>query len=249
MPDDPPEIWGFNSVLLSRGRLRLEQGRTEEGIADVLECGRRLTAWGMLNPAAFLWRSTAAIPLAASGVSDTARELVEEDVARARAFGAASALGMSLRAAGLVEGGSKGLELLDESVAMLRESPARLELARALCDLGAARRRAGHRETAIEPLREGLDLARACGGTLLADRARAELVAAGARPRRDALRGRDALTASELRVAEMAVEGMTNREIAQALFVTQRTVETHLTHTYQKLDISSRAELADSRSA
>jgi DNA-binding NarL/FixJ family response regulator len=83
----------------------------------------------------------------------------------------------------------------------------------------------------------------------LADRARAELVAAGARPRRDALRGRDALTASELRVAEMAEDGMTNREIAQALFVTQRTVETHLTHTYQKLDISSRAELADSLSA
>jgi DNA-binding CsgD family transcriptional regulator len=78
------------------------------------------------------------------------------------------------------------------------------------------------------------------------ERTRAELVTAGARPRRDTLRGRDALTASELRVAEMAAAAMTNREIAQALFVTIRTVETHLTHAYQKLDIVSRAELAES---
>jgi DNA-binding CsgD family transcriptional regulator len=249
VPDRPPEVWGYNSVLLSRGRLRLAQGRAREGIDDLLELGRRLTEWGVLNPAAFLWRSPAAVALAGSGDQARARELVEEDVGRARAFGAPSALGMSLRAAGLVEGGAKGEELLQEAVEVLRDSPARLELARALCDLGAARRRAGRRGDALEPLREGLDLARSCGATLLADFARAELVAAGARPRRDALRGRDALTASELRVAEMAAGGMTNREIAQALFVTQRTIETHLTHTYQKLDISSREELEDALDA
>jgi DNA-binding CsgD family transcriptional regulator len=92
-------------------------------------------------------------------------------------------------------------------------------------------------------LREGLDLARRCGASALVERAREELVTAGARPRRDALHGRDALTASELRTAQMAAEGRTNREIAQALFVSLRTVETHLTHTYQKLAIQSRDAL------
>ncbi|MDQ3676299.1 MAG: helix-turn-helix transcriptional regulator, partial [Actinomycetota bacterium] len=59
-----------------------------------------------------------------------------------------------------------------------------------------------------------------------------------------ALRGRDALTPSERRVAHLAADGLGNREIAQALFVTVRTVEGHLTHAYMKLDISSRDELA-----
>ncbi|MGD0557406.1 MAG: helix-turn-helix transcriptional regulator [Streptosporangiaceae bacterium] len=88
-----------------------------------------------------------------------------------------------------------------------------------------------------------MDLAHALGGLALADRARQELVTAGGRPRRDAIRGRDALTPSESRVAQLAANGQTNRQIAQALFVTQRTVETHLTSTYGKLGISSRPEL------
>ena len=69
-------------------------------------------------------------------------------------------------------------------------------------------------------------------------------MAAGGRPRRDAIRGRDALTPSELRVAELAAAGRTNRQIAQALFVTQRTVENHLTSAYAKLGITARPELA-----
>ncbi len=100
------------------------------------------------------------------------------------------------------------------------------------------------RARARELLRESLDLAHALGGLALADRARRELVTAGSRPRRDAIRGRDALTPSELRVAQLAAGGRTNRQIAQALFVTQRTVENHLTSTYGKLGISSRLELA-----
>jgi DNA-binding CsgD family transcriptional regulator len=67
--------------------------------------------------------------------------------------------------------------------------------------------------------------------------------ATGARPRRMVRTGVDALTPSELRVARMAATGMTNREIAQALFVTARTVETHLTHAYPKLGIVSREDL------
>lgn len=246
LPDELPEIWGNNSLLFGRGRLRLAQGRYPEALRDLLECGRRASAWGCLNPAPMPWRAYTALALAASGEGERASELANEDVERARAFGAAGALGQSLRAAGLVEGGTTGLEILEEAASILRGSPLRLELARTLCDYGAFLRRAGHRGDALEPLREALDLASRCGATALVERTRAELVTAGARPRRDTLRGRDALTASELRVAEMAAAGMTNREIAQALFVTLRTVETHLTHAYQKLDIVSRAELADS---
>jgi DNA-binding NarL/FixJ family response regulator len=125
---------------------------------------------------------------------------------------------------------------------VLDGSGARLEHARSLCELGAALRRASRRG-AEAPLREALDRAAHCGADALAARAREELRAAGARPRRDAMRGRDALTASELRIAQMAASGATNRQIAQSLFVTQRTVETHLTHVYGKLDIASRREL------
>jgi DNA-binding NarL/FixJ family response regulator len=119
-----------------------------------------------------------------------------------------------------------------------------LERARAQIDLGAALRRAGHRAEALERLRDGLDVAHRCAADALVEQARGEMVLAGARPRRDAAHGRDALTPSELRVARKAAGGMTNREIAQELFVSMRTVETHLTHVYRKLSIDSRDELA-----
>ncbi|MDQ3678366.1 MAG: LuxR C-terminal-related transcriptional regulator [Actinomycetota bacterium] len=118
------------------------------------------------------------------------------------------------------------------------------EHARSLTELGAALRRAGHRREARETLREALDLADRCGALRLADRARDELVATGARPRRLALRGRDALTPSERRVADLATAGLGNRDIAQALFVTVRTIDGHLTNAYMKLEISSRDQLA-----
>jgi DNA-binding NarL/FixJ family response regulator len=127
---------------------------------------------------------------------------------------------------------------------VLAPSDARLEHARALCELGGALRRSNRRVDARAPLREALALADELGAGALADRARGELLAAGGRPRREALRGPDALTASELRVARLAAEGLSNREIAGELVVTVRTVEFHLSHAYGKLGISSRAELA-----
>ena len=190
------------------------------------------------------WRSDAALSLSALGDARAAARLCDTEVALARRWGAGRALGVALRAAGLVTGGDRGLELLTEAVTVLRGSPAALELARALTDLGAARRRAGGRAQARELLREGLDIAQRLGGAGLADRARAELVIAGGRPRRDAVRGRDALTPSELRVAQLAAAGQTNRQIAQALFVTMRTVENHLTSSYAKLGIAARPQLA-----
>ena len=115
-------------------------------------------------------------------------------------------------------------------LALAAGSGARLEHARALVELGAALRRANQRTAARGPLRAGLDLAYRCGATRLTERARDELLAAGARPRRGALTGLEALTTSERRVAELAATGMSNPEVAQALFVTLNTVEGHLRH-------------------
>jgi DNA-binding NarL/FixJ family response regulator len=126
---------------------------------------------------------------------------------------------------------------------VLAGSEARLEHARALVDLGAALRRANHRAEARERLRESVDLARRVGALGLARRANEEIAATGARPRKVLQTGVDALTASERRVAQLAAEGMSNKEIAQTLFVTIKTVEVHLSHAYRKLGINSRTQL------
>jgi DNA-binding CsgD family transcriptional regulator len=136
------------------------------------------------------------------------------------------------------------LGLLRAAVDELRGSPWRLDLARALVDLGAALRRAGRRVDSRAPLGESMDLAQACGARALAEHARTELLATGARPRRLALTGAASLTPGERRVCHLAASGRTNREIAQDLFVTTSTVETHLRHAYRKLDVRSRGELA-----
>src|SRR5260370_23272250 len=140
-------------------------------------------------------------------------------------------------------GGPDGTAVLRESVALASDSPGRQELASSLVELGAAERRANHRAAAREPLEEGLALAHQCGARALQDRALAELLAAGARPRRPPASGRDTLTPSELRIAGLAGAGQTNRQIAQRLFITQKTVETHLAHAFRNLHIASHAPI------
>jgi DNA-binding CsgD family transcriptional regulator len=231
-------------VLMARARLRLRQRRPAEALTDLLSTGRAMAGAGYLNPAFAHWRAEAATAHLALGAVDAARELVAEELELARGFAAPRAVGIALRVAALVEGGAAGLDLLHESVEVLDGSGAELEHARSLVELGSARRRLGQRGQALIPLRQGFDLATRCGARTLAQRARDELVAAGARPRRASLSGRDALTAAELRVARMAAAGEGNRAVAQALFITRRTVEVHLTNVYRKLGIAARAELA-----
>lgn len=245
-----PSIGAWQATLANRGRLRYAQGRYEESLADCLESGRVAEpdisgAWQWRSAAtAYHWRATAALALDALGRRDDALEHAHVELGLARTFGAPRALGLALRVAGTIERGEQGLALLREAVAILETSPALLERARAYVQLGALLRREGERTAAREPLRTGLDLARRCGATPLAQFAREELVAAGAKPRRDMISGRDALTGAELRVAELAAEGATNRKIAQSLYLSPKTVEMHLSRAYRKLDIASRAELA-----
>ena len=190
------------------------------------------------------WRPGAAQAKLLLGERDEAVALAADELARARHFGAPRSLGIALRVAGLCRAGDAAVGLLEESVEALRDSPAALERATSLCELGAALRRAKRRADSRPLLKEALELAHGCGAEPLEERTRTELLASGARPRRVALTGVESLTASELRVCQLAADGLSNAEIAQALFVTRRTVETHLGHAYRKLEISSRRELA-----
>jgi DNA-binding CsgD family transcriptional regulator len=216
-----------------RAAMRMMAGDRAGAAAALREAAPTFEALAFANPSQYAWRGALALATGDSGYA-------QAELADARRHGFPRGLGVALRTAGLLD---DDLGLLREAVDVLAPSAARLEYARALVDLGAALRRANQRTEAREPLRAGLDLAQRCGAHRLAERARSELRAAGAKPRREALSGRASLTASELRTAQMAAAGLSNPAIAQALFVTVKTVEGHLSGAYRKLDVRSRAEL------
>jgi ATP/maltotriose-dependent transcriptional regulator MalT len=241
--DEIPPSRASNYLLEARGLLRVAQGRADEGLDDLLEFGRRDERWGSANPLASRWRSGASHALALVGDNERAARMAEDDLERAWRWGTARGVGIALRAGALAEGGAAGTARLREAAEVLRDSPARLEQARALTDLGAALRRANQRAEARPPLQEGLELAERCSARALAKRARTELRAAGGRSSDPESTGLQQLTASERRVAELAAQGHSNPQIAQALFVTRKTVETHLGHVYRKLDVAGRTGL------
>ncbi|MBB4912716.1 AAA family ATPase [Actinophytocola algeriensis] len=228
-------------VLTARGRVRARRGAHGVAIADMRAAGAIFTALEFRNPVLVLWRSPLALVLPPE-MLDEARELVDGELRDARS---PRAKGVAARAAGLLAGGTEGLDLLWESRRLLEPTEANLEQARTLVELGTALGRAGHRVAAREQLWAGLGLATECGAVRLADRTEQELRVCGARPRRRSVTGPGSLTPGETRVARMAAEGMTNREIAQALFVTVKTVENQLGAVYRKLAVRSRELLAD----
>ena len=244
-PGEPARTHSGAMLLLARGRLRAARRQLDRALADLRTVGDVALRIGATSPSSLAWRSEAALIHVALGQREAALRLAGEELALARVFGAPRTLGASLRVAGMVTGGDEGEALLREAVAVLEDAGAPLESARSLVELGAHLRRANRRVEARELLRAGLDIAHHAGASRVADQAETELRATGAKPRRAQLTGLEALTASERRVAELAAQGLTNREIAQALFVTARTVEGHLTRTFQKLDLRSREDLAD----
>lgn len=228
-------------LLVTRGELRSALGKHAEARHDFLAAAERIPWLPYANPEVLGWRTGLALAEAALGNEGEASQLAAEAVALAREAGGARGIGIALRVQGVVAGG--GIESLSEAAQTLAGTHAHLQHAYALADLGAALRRANRRREAREPLREALDMAHRFGAVPLEERARTELAASGARPRKAVLSGVESLTPSELRVARLAAEGGTNREIAQSLFVTPKTVETHLRHVYQKLDVARRSEL------
>jgi DNA-binding CsgD family transcriptional regulator len=231
---------GDELVRRSEIELLLEGSYWEQALAEVDECLARLR--GVENPAWAPWRSLKALACDGLGRREEAVALLEQELIRARHWGAPGALGRTLRLLGTTRR-EQGRDLLREAVQMTERSSARLEHAKALIALGSAMRRTHQSAAARDPLRRGFELAARCGAQPLTEHARAELYAAGGRPRRAALSGPESLTPSERRVAHLAAEGHSNRDIAQKLYVTPRTVEFHLTSIYRKLGISRRAAL------
>ena len=236
-------------LLESRARLHLARGDAQAALRDLDVAAAQFRNGGDPGPGVTTWRLGAALAHVRLGETERAAELAAEALERARAFALPSAMGVALRTAGLVTGGDEGIAMLRDSVAELERSPLRLELARSSVELGAALRRSGERAEARDHLAAGLEIARSCGALPLAERAHEELRAAGTRLRKVVRTGVEALTPSEARVARLAAAGMSNREIAQELFVTAKTVEFHLGQTYRKLEVASRTELESALSA
>jgi len=223
-------------LLEVRGGLRLLSRNRAGGIDDLRAAGRTISTL-RFGPAFSTWRSSLALALPTADRVE-ARALAEEELALARATGLARPLGIALRTLGILTDTQAGFELLRESTDVLARSEARLEHARSLVELGSALRRANRRTDARSHLARGLELAHTCGADHLAQHARQELMAAGGRRSRIATTGRESLTASELRVVRLAAAGATNTEVAQELYVSIKTVETHLTRAYVKLGLS-----------
>jgi DNA-binding CsgD family transcriptional regulator len=232
-------------LLHSRGELRLATGDAQGALDDFDEFDRREAALPALNPWVNFQRHGAVLALARLGQVDEARRRARAGLAAAHHWGTEMAIGRALHALGTVSPAPEADVHLAEAVTALAASPARLDHAAALVELGALRRRSGSRRAAEAELRAGLDLAGRLGAARLVERARGELLAMGRRPRRTALTGLDALTGSERRVADLAAQGMTNKTIAESLFITTRTVEIHLSSAYRKLGIDSRQGLRD----
>jgi DNA-binding CsgD family transcriptional regulator len=239
------EFLATSHLRYASGVLTAAAGNHEGAVEELTRCAVGHPTAGGENPAVLPWRSSAALSLDELGRHREARSLAADELQRAESFGAPRAIGVALRAQALVGPRAELPDALAAAVAVLAPSPARLEHARVLIDLGGSLRAAKQRAAAREPLLEGLALAARCGATALERRARTELAAIGVRPRATARAGADALTPSERRVADLAAGGATNREIAQALFVTEKTVETHLGRAFRKLDITSRRQLRD----
>ena len=231
-------------LLEQRGRLRLLQGRRSEALADLFAAGSRAEECEVDNPAVTSWRSEVAHILSEDGRDEDAFRIAEENLELARAYGAEWVVGSALHLLACVGEADERLDRLEEAVQLLDALPARLRLAEAMIDLGRALREIDPSSPRVrELLRGAADLAFRGRATPLVSSATTELRLSGARPRRLALSGADALTSSERRVIARAADGMSNAEIASELFLAEKTVEGHLGRSFRKLGIRSRREL------
>ncbi|MBO9533336.1 MAG: AAA family ATPase [Solirubrobacteraceae bacterium] len=244
LDDGPPLQRTFATIAwwYARSWLLVAESRFEEALAAT-ETLAAQSAW-LGTPIGFDWHLPQAIALARLDRRDEAIAAAHAGVGRAERWGAPGATGPAYRIRGEVLGPAEGLPDLDRAITVLEGSSARLQLVRSLLLRGTFRRHQGDVTGARADLERTFELANQCGSPGLAERARAELAASGVRRVAVDAFGPDALTPSERRVADLAAEGRTNRQIAQELFVTPKTVEVHLSAAYRKLGIDGRRELA-----
>ena len=226
-----------------KGRLELAHGRPRQALHSFMALRDALPAeW--TSSAFVAWRPGAALAYHALGETGVALALAEQEVQLADAFGAAHVRGIALRTRGLVRGRDAGIADVEHALELLKMAGAWLDHGWALHAIGVLLRRQRRPAEARAPLRAAVDYASRSGAELLRQCATDELRAAGAKPRRARLTGVESLAARELRIAQLAAHGHSNTEIAQLLFITYKTVDTHLAHVYQKLDVT-RPGLAD----
>ncbi|HEX8083760.1 MAG TPA: AAA family ATPase [Solirubrobacteraceae bacterium] len=223
---------GVRYWLVSRLALLVAQERWDDAVGAADELVARYP--GVVNPIVGPWRSLEACALHALGRSDEAIALAREELSLAETFGAPRGIGRAMRVLGEL---SDDTALLGRAVETLARSIGRFEHAEALLSYGRA-------TSDPESLRAAYERAAACGADRLVTAAAAELEALG-EPLPHAAASVDALTAAERRVVTLAAEGRTPRDIAQALFLTPRTVEVELANATRKLGVDSPAELAE----
>jgi ATP/maltotriose-dependent transcriptional regulator MalT len=238
-----PLLW--SSYALSRGMLAEADRDDAEALRWFVECGRRLTAAGLTNPACSPWRTLAATAHLCLGEVQAARAVADDEVRLAQRWGTRGALGRALSVAGAARAGRAGLALQIRAVELLTHPEHQLEYARALLRLGAAQHEGGSAQTARDTFAQALQAAIGCGAARLAEEAGARIRRRGAGPRHQPAAGSSSLTIQELRVAELVVTGLSNVEVANALLISKRTVDTHLVHMYRKLGIRNRRGLED----
>ena len=223
--------------------LLLARGQVEEALERVWTAKLDCEAIDLRNPVYCDWRGYAIECLHLLDRNNEAIPIVAEYAALAEQWGTPRAVGRSLRAAAITVTGNRQIELLTESSEVLGASTSKLEWAQSLHALGDALRRAKRVREARDHLRTALEVAELCGATPLQQQIVKTMQLTGVRPGVATSHGVQSLTPGELRVAELAARGLSNRDIAQNLFITVKTVEVHLSNTFRKLQISGRHNL------
>jgi DNA-binding CsgD family transcriptional regulator len=232
-------------VRLARARLHLTRRDYNAARRDLDAVQDALGEETAVNPTLLPWRSIAGVLANSCGDEKRSRDLFREEVGLARTFASPTALGIALSRRATTEHGERAVDSFREAITVLGATDARLELARAHAGLGRGLRRSGQRIRAREHLQTAMDIALGCGASGLVAQIREELTVAGGRPRRRAMTGVDSLTETELRVANLAAAGLSNREVAARTFVSCNTIAWHLRNIYRKLHVESRLELKE----
>lgn len=238
-PGVPPEVGVRGRLAL--GLLALTEARYQEAVSVLGSVREVLAGSGLAEPGVFPYHADLAEALIRVGERERAAEVMEELVGLAAEHPWARACVERLR--GLLAPGETFDEHYAEALALYDAGLSRFDRARTALQYGERLRRANRRREARPHLRAALEVFDSAGAGPWHDRARAELVATGERVPRRAFDAREHLTPQESQIAALVAQGMTNREVGEAIYLSPKTVEFHLTRVYRKLDLNTRAEL------
>jgi DNA-binding CsgD family transcriptional regulator len=236
------DAWALMILHGVLGFVELSAGDLAAADAHLSEAADLSDRIGLAEPAAWRFHANHIEVAIGAGELDRAETLLERLDARARETGRAWTLATAARCWALLRaarGDTEGaVRTLEEAIRLHEGLGMPFELGRTLLIMGQTQRRAKRKLVARQSLEQALAIFENLPAPLWAERARSELSRIGLRPPAPL-----ALTATEERVAGMAAAGLTNRQVAQALFLSPRTVEANMARVYRKLGVSSRAEL------